>query len=163
MTLNVDDLFQQKEFIDKLDIKPIESLERLKISRGYYANFSLAKLVVLDAQFEIQLVEINCQGRKFGSHEKIFESMIATKNKDLIEIAYKLKNYHILRKKSDYDLHLDITDIDIKNAETYFCECGDRMRYFIKYPNVPYTKSKKIITVDMTSDIPKVSGLKIID
>jgi hypothetical protein len=163
MAINTEDLFKQKKAIDRFGLEPQESLERLKISRGYYANFSLAKSLVQDAQYSISLVQTNREGKYFGSHEKIFESLIATGNSDLIQLGYKLKQYHILRKKSDYDLHLDITAIDIKSAETYFSECEDRMNFFMKNPKIPYTKSKKVISVDMTNGTTKVSGLKVLN
>lgn len=161
MSIIIEDLFSQKIAIEGFSIDPKESFERLKISRGYYANFSFATAIVKDAQYNIPFIETDENGKYYGSHEKIFESLIATKNRDLIQLAYKLKDYHLLRKKSDYDLHLDITADDIKNAETYFNECGDRMRFFVKDPTATYTKAKKAIEVDMTSSRVKVSGLKV--
>lgn len=166
MSISIEDLFAQKTAIEGFSIDPKESFERLKISRGYYANFSFATSIVNDKQYNIPFIEskeVDGKIKYFGPHEQIFESLIATKNRDLVQLAYKLKDYHLLRKKSDYDLDLDLTLNDIKNAETYFNECGDRMRFFVKDPTATYTKARKAIEVDMTSSRVKVSGLKIYD
>ncbi|WP_296243332.1 hypothetical protein [Psychrobacter sp. UBA6766] len=71
--------------------------------------------------------------------------------------------YHELRKKSDYDLHLDITPDDIKNAEDYFKFCKERIDFYIKNGDQHFTRAKKVINATVSRDGKvNTSGIKLL-
>lgn len=167
MSVNVEDIYKQKAAIDCVDFAPLESYERLKITRGYYAAFLYARELL---NTNDSLVWHSCPPNskdprkdRYGSHQKVSMSLIHSKIRILHEVGQTLSLYHELRKKSDYDLHLDITPDDVKNAEDYFKFCKERIDFYMKNGDQHFTKSKKVINATVSRDGKvKTSGLKVL-
>ena len=164
MTISNNDVYKQKIEIEKLLFEPIEAVKRLVISRGYYATFLYARLIVKNEEFNIPLITKDPKGYNLGSHASIYESMIAQKDFiNLSDIGLKLKNYHGLRKISDYELSYSLTKYDETLAEKYFSECKEQMDFFLKNPDLPFTKKKRVIeaTKSLSGEI-QTSTLRIL-
>lgn len=162
MSITIEDLYKQKTEIDVTKFQSKECHERLKIARGYYATFLSAKKL-LDS--DASLVILHCPPKsnnadrdRYGSHQKIAWSLIYSQVSVLAEIGQKLMIYHQLRKKADYDIHLDITDDDIRNAEDIIKFCQERIEHYSKYGKQPFTTSKKVINATKTSQGIKVNN-----
>lgn len=159
MSISIEDLYEQKLDIDGFNFQSVESHERLKIVRGYYATFLSAR-TLLESDDKLELLKYppnkNSEKDKYGSHQKIAWSLIYSEVSGLVEVGQKLMAYHELRKKADYDIHLDITEDDIRNAEDSINFCRERIEYYNKYGNQHFTTAKKVITATKTS-----SGIKV--
>lgn len=166
MAINVEDVYKQKSAIDYINFEPVESYERLKITRGYYATFLHArKLLDTDDSLEWHSCPPNSkdpQKDKYGSHQKVYMSLIHSQIRVLSEVGQTLLLYHGLRKKSDYNLHLNITPDDISNAEIYFNSCKERIEFYMKNGDQHFTKSKKVIHATIGRNGVKTSGLKVL-
>lgn len=123
MASSINDIYQQKEQIELNEFQPKEAYNRLVISRGYYASFSHTCNFVHDNKKKITLLKKDKNGKFYGSHGCYYESLILCNNTSLIELGQKLKKYHILRKKSDYKLKLNVTDLDVIYANEYLHDC----------------------------------------
>lgn len=154
MSISIEDLYQQKLDIDGFSFQSKECHERLKIARGYYATFLSAKALL---ESDDKLVVLHCPPNtdpdkyKYGSHQKIAWSLIYSKVAGLAEVGQTLMSYHLLRKKADYDIHLNITVDDIRNAEDFIKFCQERIEYYHKYGNQHFTSAKKVINATQTS------------
>lgn len=166
MAIDIQDLYIQKNAISQLSIQPIESLNRLVISRGYYANFIFAEQIVTDSKYQITQFYANEDGKLYGPHGEIYESLIAFKNNQVLnQIGYKLKKYHALRKKADYKISQDINESDIIDAENYFNDCKQLLEFFVKNPEVPvFTMKPKIIIASQSSSgkVENTTGLRLL-
>lgn len=145
MTLSFNDLYKQKELLSQIDLKPTESVERLKISRGYYANFLFAGHIAHKFKIPKRKFSKNNPDIVLGSHQRIHETLIQSGNPNLQHIGRCLGLYHELRKFSDYDIKLNLEPSDIKEAEYYFEQCRHRLEFYYKNPNLPYKPKAKII------------------
>lgn len=149
MSISIEDAYKQRSELDNLSFEPIEALERLKISRGYYATFLSARAII--EKHKIPMVVRKSNGDKYGSHEKIYESLVLyTISPNLVEVGLQLRNYHKLRKKADYDIHKNITEYDVDLARSYFEACRKRIEFFEKNPTLPYTKASKVVEATHT-------------
>lgn len=166
MAVKVEDIYKQKFALDSISFEPIESYERLKITRGYYAAFLYARqLLNTDDSLEWHSCHPdskNPQKDRYGSHQKVYMSLIHSKIRVLSEIGQTLLLYHELRKKSDYNLHLNITPDDISNAEIYFNSCKERIEFYMKNGDQHFTKAKKVINATVGRNGVKTSGLKLL-
>ncbi|AAZ19963.1 hypothetical protein Psyc_2116 [Psychrobacter arcticus 273-4] len=165
MTVTTDDLYKQKCEIDSITFSCNEAHERLKIIRGYYASFmhasSLFKKDSVDGA-EITLYDYppNPTERtpRYGSHQKIYMSLQRSGIRNLADLGYILQSYHKLRKKAEYEIHLEITDDDVNDAESYFNECPARIKFYQQNGNQHFTTAKKVINASITSNGVKVNG-----
>jgi|26BtaG_2_1085354.scaffolds.fasta_scaffold04969_4 uncharacterized protein (UPF0332 family) len=169
MTVEINDLYNQKLEIDKTAFKTVECHERLKIARGYYAVFLHASSLFLDSEIKSNsLIKYdyppNATDRTpaYGPHQKIYMSLQRSKIRNLVDLGFLLHKYHTLRKKADYDLHLNITDDDIRSAEAYYTECKERIDFYIANGDHHFTKAKKVINATVGRNGVKTSGLKIL-
>lgn len=168
MSIEIKDLYNQKLDINAASFQSSESHERLKIARGYYAAFLHASFLFKnDANLDLHSWHPNSknpQKERYGSHQKIYMSLIHSKIRVLSEVGQKLITYHSLRKKADYELSLDITDDDINDAEECLSYCKERIDFYIKNGNQDFTKSKKVINVKVNpngkNQIKKLKVLK---
>ena len=155
MSISIEDLYKQKLEIDGFSFQSEECHERLKIARGYYATFLSAKALL---ESDDKLVLLHCPPNKdpridkYGSHQKIAWSLIYSKVSGLAEVGQKLMAYHQLRKKADYDIHLNITEDDIRNAEDFIKFCQERIEHYNKHGNQHFTSATKVITATKTSE-----------
>ena len=166
MSISIKDLYTQKLEIDGFNFQSKECHERLKITRGYYATFLSARTLL---ESDDKLVLLQCPPKKdpkkdrYGSHQKIAWSLIYSKVSLLAEVGQKLMAYHELRKKADYDIHLDITEDDIQNATDFIKFCHERIEHYSKHGNQHFTPATKVINATKTSTGVKVRnhrGLK---
>lgn len=169
MSVTIKDLYKQKSEIDHVNFNSKECHERLKIARGYYATFLSAKNL-LESDDSLIIIDyppksINPDKDKYGSHQKIAWSLIYSEVKALAEVGQKLATYHQLRKKADYDIHLDLTDDDIRNAEDLIKFCQERIEHYNKHGKQHFTTSKKVINATKTGQGIRVMnhrGLKVL-
>lgn len=139
MPVKIEDIYTQKHEIEKNRFIPKEAYNRLVISRGYYASFLYAcKLFGRDASYKIDLHEKCLDNKYYGSHEKVYESLIRSEVSNLKYIGKTLKKYHRLRKNSDYKLYLHIQGNDALIAEQHFKECKERIDFFIENGNIEF-------------------------
>ena len=170
MSVTMDDLYKQKSEIDTITFSSNEAHERLKIIRGYYASFLHAsslfkKNSVEGAELILYDYPPNPTERtpKYGSHQKIYMSLQRSRIRNLVDLGYILQKYHKLRKKAEYDIHLEITDDDVNDAESYFGECPVRIKFYQQNGDQHFTTAKKTITANVTSDGVKViRGLQVL-
>ena len=170
MTVTIDDLYKQKCEIDSKTFSCNAAHERLKIIRGYYASFLHAsslfkKNSVEGAELILYDYPPNPTERtpKYGSHQKIYMSLQRSRIRNLVDLGYILQKYHKLRKKAEYDIHLEITDDDVNDAESYFGECPARIKFYQQNGDQHFTTAKKTITANVTSDGVKViRGLQVL-
>ena len=128
MPVSIQDIYLQKEAVEQLNFVPKEAYNRLLISRGYYASFLFAcELFKANASHTLVLSNNN-----YGSHQKIYESLIESNIPNLMYVGKILKKYHRLRKDSDYKLFMHITDFKVIQADKYFEECKERIEFFLK-------------------------------
>lgn len=166
----MDDLYKQKSEIDTITFSSNEAHERLKIIRGYYASFLHASSLFKENSVEgAELILYDYPPNptertpKYGSHQKIYMSLQRSRIRNLVDLGYILQKYHKLRKKAEYDIHLEITDDDVNDAESYFGECPARIKFYQQNGDQHFTTAKKIITANVTSDNVKViGGLKVL-
>lgn len=169
MSVTIEDVIQQKIELDKFSFKPQEAYERLKIARGYYAMYHLALNLFSSSnknhitRYDYPPSNSKNPSKKYTSHQAVYMSLIRSDNGNLIEVGKKLLRYHDLRCKADYDLHLDITEDDIASAVDCLKECKERIEYHNKNGNIPFSRAKKVILVDMGKDGVKRSNLKVIN
>lgn len=161
MSITINDLYEQKLEIDALNLQSVECHERLKITRGYYATFLYAReLLKSDNKIKAYHPPNRC-----GSHQKIALKLSNSGIRVLSEVGEKLASYHFLRKKADYHIHLKITEDDIRNAEDYMKYCQERISFYKKYGNKPFTTAEKVIDVTKNSSGIKFNnhrGLKVL-
>lgn len=170
MTVTIDDLYKQKCEIDSKTFSCNAAHERLKIIRGYYASFLHASSLFKKNSVEgTELILYDYPPNptertpKYGSHQKIYMSLQRSRIRNLVDLGYILQKYHKLRKKAEYDIHLEITDDDVNDAESYFGECPARIKFYQQNGDQHFTTAKKIITANVTSDGVKViGGLKVL-
>lgn len=166
MAVTIKDLYKQKSEVDEMSFECAEAHKRLRIIRGYYATFLYAReLLNTDDSLEWHSCHPkskNPEKDRYSSHQKVSMSLVHSKNRVLHEVGQTLLLYHDLRKKSDYDLHLDITPDDVTNAKDYFEFCKERIDFYIKNGDQHFTKSKKIVEVKVGSDGVKTSSLKLL-
>lgn len=128
MPVSIQDVYLQKEAVEQLSFVPKEAYNRLLISRGYYASFLFAcELFKSNASHKLVLFDDG-----YGSHQKIYESLIRSNVPNLKYIGKTLKKYHTLRKYSDYKLHMHINDFKLMQADMHFKECKERIEFFLK-------------------------------
>lgn len=133
MPVTIEDIYVQKNEIEQSKFVPKEAHNRLLISRGYYASFLYAcELFKSNAKYKLTLYSKSLEGKDYGSHQKIYESLIRSGITNLMYIGKSLKTYHKLRKDSDYKLHLYIKEYDVLLAEQHFQDCKERIEFFIK-------------------------------
>lgn len=167
MAVSTEDLYKQKSEIDNFSFESKECHERLKISRGYYATFLLAsKLIKNDKNLILYDYPPKSNTSKYGSHQKIAWSLIYSKIPELSDAGRQLISYHELRKKADYHIHLNITEEDIRNAETYYRKCRELINHYEKNGTQPLSKAKKVILADVDGsgnvDVRSTKGLKVL-
>lgn len=139
MPITIEDIYTQKNEIEQSKFVPKEAYNRLLISRGYYASFLYAcELFKSNAEYKLTLYSKSLEGRDYGSHQKIYESLIRSGIANLMYIGKSLKTYHKLRKDSDYKLHLYIKEYDALLAEQHFQDCKERIEFFMKNGNVEF-------------------------
>lgn len=93
-----------------------EIWHRNACSRAYYGAFTASRHLSAGLP-----VPKDRNGKPIkGTHEKHAASLIASPNKDLRFIGYKLNDNRKLRQMADYDLHENITYMD---ARTAISEC----------------------------------------
>lgn len=161
MSISIEDLYRQKLEIDGFSFQSAECHERLKIARGYYATFLSAKSLL---ESDEKLVLLQCPPNKdlkedrYGSHQKIAWSLIYSRISGLAEVGQKLMTYHELRKKADYDIHLNITADDIRDAEDFIKFCQERIDYYLKHGNSHFTSATKVINATKTSEGIKINS-----
>lgn len=173
MAIDIGDLYKQKSEINEIKPNCKEAHERLKIARGYYATFLHASRL-LDKPFlhQIQLTTYkeypsksrNSKPMKYGSHQVIYMSLQRSKISNLLEIGLKLEAYHILRKKADYDLNVEITDDDIVQAEDFFNDCKKRIDFYISNGKKEYIDpddQREAIRVDEKTVVMRRQNMKI--
>lgn len=169
MAISIEDLYNQKSQIDSMTFECAESHKRLKISRGYYATYLAAEKLV-ESNGTIKRLyyppKSNNPKNKYGSHQQISWSLIYSDSPILKDIGQKLIKYHTLRKKADYDIHLDITEEEFLLAETYLNQCKELIEHYNKKGNVPFSRAKKVIVADIDSggnvQIKNKRGLRVI-
>jgi len=169
MAVTIEDLYKQKSEVDEMSFECAEAHKRLKIIRGYYATFLYASSLfnnphsnghVLD-EYEYPPKPTE-KTRKYGSHQKIYMSLQRSRIRVLVELGVALDKYHDLRKKAEYDINLQITDDDLKIAETSFKELKERIDFYIRNGDQHFTKSKKVINATVGRNGVKTSGLKVL-
>ncbi len=142
MPVNIEDIYIQKYEIEQNKFTPKEAHSRLLISRGYYASFLYAcELFKDDAKYKLNLYSESLNEKRYGSHEKIYESLIRSEVSNLKYVGKILKKYHRLRKDSDYKMHLYIKDYDAISAEQHFQECKERIDFFIENSDAEFLAS----------------------
>lgn len=140
MPVTIEDIYTQKHEIEQNKFSPKEAHNRLLISRGYYASFLYAcELFNSDAKYNLTLYSESLDNKGYGSHEKIYESLIRSEVTNLKYVGKILKKYHKLRKISDYKMHLHIKDYDAISAEQHFQDCKERIDFFIANGNVDFS------------------------
>ncbi len=127
MPVKIEDIYLQKAEIEKNSFLPQEAHSRLLISRGYYASF----LYACELFKGVHNLTV-CDNKEYGSHQKIYESLINSNVSNLKYIGKTLKKYHKLRKDSDYKLHMHIRGYELMLAEQHFKECKERIDFFIE-------------------------------
>lgn len=128
MPVSIQDVYLQKEAVEQLSFVPKEAYNRLLISRGYYASFLFAsELFKSNAGHKLVLFNDD-----YGSHQKIYESLIRSNVANLKYVGKILKKYHTLRKDSDYKLYMHINDFKVMQANIYFQECKERIEFFLE-------------------------------
>lgn len=166
MAVTIVDLYKQKSEVDGMSFECAEAHKRLRIIRGYYATFLYAReLLNTDDSLEWHSCHPKSRNPKkdrYSSHQKVSMSLVHSKNRTLHEVGQTLLLYHDLRKKSDYDLHLDITPDDVTNAKNYFEFCKERIDFYIKNGDQHFTKSKKVINATVGHNGIKTNGLKVL-
>ncbi len=139
MPVTIEDIYTQKYEIEQNKFTPKEAHNRLLISRGYYASFLYAcELFNGNAKYKLTLYSESLDNKGYGSHEKIYESLIRSEVTNLKYVGKILKKYHKLRKISDYKMLLHIKDYDAISAEQHFQDCKERIEFFIKNGNVDF-------------------------
>lgn len=155
MAVSIQDIYTQKDNLESLNFNPVEALNRLKISRGYYATFLYARSIVENDAYDIPIVTYDKKDPKqriYSSHERIYESLIEqNKYANLKQVGLKLKEYHGFRKNCDYELDITINTYAISSSERFYKECKERMDFFVKHPNLPFSRQKKIIIADKSA------------
>lgn len=132
MPVTIEDMYTQKYEIEQNKFTPKEAHNRLLISRGYYASFLYAcELFNGNAKYKLTLYSECLDDKGYGSHEKIYESLIRSEIANLKYVGKILKKYHKLRKISDYKMRLHIKDYDAISAEQHFQDCKERIDFFI--------------------------------
>lgn len=132
MPVNIEDIYTQKYEIEQNNFAPKEAHNRLLISRGYYATFLYAcELFKGNGRYKLTLYSESLEGRNYGSHEKIYESLMRSGITNLMYIGKSLQAYHKLRKDSDYKLHMHIRGYELMLAEQHFQDCKKRIDFFI--------------------------------
>lgn len=169
MAVTIENLYKQKSEVDRMSFECAEAHKRLRIIRGYYATFLYASSLfdnphsnghVLDKyEYPPKPTE---KTRKYGSHQKIYMSLQRSRIRVLVDLGVDLEKYHDLRKKAEYDINLQITDDDLKIAETSFKEIKERIDFYIKNGDQHFTKSKKVINATVGRNGVKTSGLKVL-
>lgn len=140
MPVTIKDIYIQKKEIEKNNFIPKEAHNRLLISRGYYASFLYAtELFKGNSKYKLDLYSKSLDGNNYGSHEKVYESLMRSKVANLMHIGKILKTYHRLRKDSDYKLHMHIRGYELMLAEQYFKECKERIDFFIANGDVDFS------------------------
>ena len=169
MAVTIESLYKQKSEVDGMSFECAEAHKRLRIIRGYYATFLYASSLfdnphsnghVLD-EYEYPPKPTE-KTRKYGSHQKIYMSLQRSRIRVLVDLGVDLEKYHDLRKKAEYDINLQITDDDLKIAETSFKELEERIDFYIKNGDQHFTKSKKVINATVGRNGVKTSGLKVL-
>lgn len=139
MPVTIEDIYTQKYEIEQNKFTPKEAYNRLLISRGYYASFLYAReLFNGGPKYKLTLYSECLDNKGYGSHEKIYESLIRSEATNLKYVGKILKKYHKLRKISDYKMYLHIKDYDAISAEQHFQDCKERIDFFIKNGNVDF-------------------------
>ena len=142
MPVAIEDIYIQKQEIENNNFIPKEAHNRLLISRGYYASFLYARgLFKGDAKYKLTMYSTSIEGKDYGSHQKIYESLIRSGSANLMYIGKSLKSYHKLRKDSDYHLHLHIRGYELMLAEQHFKECKERIDFFIENGDAKFLAS----------------------
>lgn len=137
MPVTIEDVYTQKYEIEQNKFTPKEAHNRLLISRGYYASFLYAR-ELFKGKYKLTLYSKALDNKDYGSHEKIYESLIRSEVASLKYVGKILKKYHQLRKTSDYKMHLHIKDYDVLSAEQHFQDCKERIEFFMKNGNVDF-------------------------
>lgn len=120
MSLITEDLYSLKKSLKSFNAAPRELVERLVISRGYYATYHYSKKVISDTDIVLYEYKPNKKGgspQRYSSHQAVSQSLIRSKKEGLMQLGRDLKRYHDLRCKADYDIHLNITETDKELAE----------------------------------------------
>lgn len=169
MAVTIVDLYKQKSEVDDMSFECAEAHKRLRIIRGYYATFLYASSLFDKPHVNGRvLTKYDCppkpteKTRNYGSHQKIYMSLQRSRIRVLVELGVALDKYHELRKKAEYDISLQITDDDLKIAESSFKELKERIDFYIKNGDQHFTKSKKIVEVKVGRDGVKTSSLKLL-
>lgn len=132
MPVTIEDIYLQKHEIEKNNFIPKEAHNRILISRGYYASFLYAcELFKSDAKYKLTLYSKSLDDKDYGSHEKIYGSLMRSGITNLMYIGKSLQAYHKLRKDSDYKLHMHIRGYELMLAEQHFQDCKERIDFFI--------------------------------
>lgn len=139
MPVIIGDIYLQKHEIEKNNFTPKEAHNRILISRGYYASFLYAReLFKGNAKYKLTLYSKSLDGKDYGSHEKIYESLMRSGITNLMYIGKSLQTYHKLRKDSDYKLHMHIRGYELMLAEQHFQDCKERIDFFIANGSVDF-------------------------
>lgn len=134
MTVSIKDLYKLKSKIEEQSIEPMELIDRLVISRGYYANYhkALELFEVTDLTlFEFKPYRKGSNKERYSAHQAVSESLIRTRNESLIKLGRNLKTYHDLRCKADYNLNLLISETDKNQAEGFFNDIRTQIKTYI--------------------------------
>ena len=139
MPVTIKDIYTQKYEIEQNQFVPKEAHNRLLISRGYYASFLYAcELFNAGAQYKLNLYSKSLEGKGYGSHQKIYESLMRSGIANLMYIGKSLKGYHQLRKNSDYKLDKHIRDYELMLAEKHYKDCKERIDFFIANGDIEF-------------------------
>lgn len=175
MPINIEDLYKLKDALGSLNLESVETHNRLLIARGYYATYHLASLLFeLDCAKKLtKYTELPCKKgsvpRQYSYHQSVYMSLQRSNISSLIEVGQKMRRYHDLRCKADYDINLRITPTDIEEAESSFIECRKEINSYIKNDTKSSVEGKKPIYATVSkkpekSNTPKtIADLKVLN
>lgn len=169
MAVTIEDLYKQKLKVDQMSFECVEAHKRLKIIRGYYATFLYASSLFDNPHSNGHMLDKydyppnpTEKTRKYGPHQQIYMSLQRSRIKVLSDLGVDLQKYHVIRKKAEYDIDLDITVEEIDFAESSFKQLKEYIDFYIKNGNHHFTKSKKVINATVGCNGVRTSGLKIL-
>lgn len=170
MAVTIEDLYKQKSEVDEMSFECAEAHKRLKIIRGYYANFLYASLLFDKPHSNGHMLvkhdyppNPTKKTRRYGSHQKIYMSLQRSRIRVLVDLGVDLERYHELRKKAEYDIDLEVTIDDMNIAETSFKQLKEYIDFYIKNGDHHFTKAKKVIEVKVNATgRNQISKLKVL-